>query len=132
MTFKTLWRKVCPVALTGGLALLGVQGMAGEPDAIGRFDIAPTETGYKITATVEGRAGATIDAEMVILKNDTNGRIETRQSRKVETGPGMRSQIATSQVSMSDEGTIEATLTLSDESGIVYRVIHRIDHEIPD
>jgi hypothetical protein len=69
---------------------------------------------------------------MVILKNDTSGRIEIRQSRKVETGPGTSSQVATSKVSMSDEGTIEATLTLSDDSGIVYRVVQRIDHEIPD
>lgn len=132
MTFRHLWRKFCPLALTGGMVLLGSPGFAEETEAVGRFDIAATDTGYRITATVEGRANSTIDAEMAILKNDTSGRIETRQSRKVETGPGTSSQVATSKVSMSDEGTIEATLTLSDDSGIVYRVIQRIDHEIPD
>lgn len=116
----------------GLAAVIATPGIAGEHPAVGTLKIVPTESGYRISASVDGRGSAVIDAELTVLKEDESGRIQTRQARQVQTGRGERSEIATSNISMADEGTLEVTLVLSEGARTVYSVSQRITREIPD
>lgn len=105
---------------------------ADDPPAIGGLSIVPTDGGYRITATVDGRSAAAIDAELTVSKSDDAGRVRTSQSRQVITESGRHNEIATSQISMADEGTLKVSLVLSVEDRIVYRVSQTVTREIPD
>lgn len=133
MARKDWSRRLRSVLGGAGLAAaITVPSLAEEQTAVGELTIVPTDSGYRITASVDGRGTAMIDADLTVLKDDESGRIQTRQSRQVQTEPGARDEIATSTVSMSDTGTLEVTLSLSEGDRAVYRVTHRITRDIPD
>ncbi len=115
-----------------GATMIAAPVFAGDPPAIGGLSVVPTDGGYRITATVDGRSTAAIDAELTVSKSDHAGRVRTRQSRQVITESGRHNEIATSQISMADEGTLKVSLVLSVEDRIVYRISQTVTQEIPD
>lgn len=100
--------------------------------AVGTLKIVPTDSGYRITATVQGRAAATIDAKLTVMKQDASGRVQTRQSGRVQTSKGQSDQVAQSSVSLDDEGMLDVMLVLSEGDRTIYRVSQRVAREIPD
>ena len=98
-------------------------------ESTGHLALIPVERGYEITAVIEGREAATIEATLTVMKEDTTGRMETRQSQTVDTEADQSVEVARTHVSLSQEGRLEATLVLTGAAGPFFRTRHLITRE---
>ena len=85
---------------------------SGQP-ATGQIVVEQTETGYSIAALVTGQDAGPVMAELTSEKNDSAGRISSRQGSEVTLTPGQTETLAQSAISLETDGQIEAILTLS-------------------
>lgn len=120
------------IAAASWAAAMSVPALAADSVAVGTLKIVPTDSGYRITATVKGRAAADIDAKLTVMKQDASGGVQTRQSRRVQTSKGQNDQVAQTSVSMDDEGMLDVTLVLSEGDRMIYRASQRVARKIPD
>ncbi|WP_412504387.1 curli-like amyloid fiber formation chaperone CsgH [Roseovarius sp. SYSU LYC5161] len=132
MGHQNLRRYLRSVLASAGCALMAAAPtFAGDISATGSLNVVPTDGGYRITASLDGRGSGTIEAKMTVLKQDGNGRVQTQQSRRIRTRKGQSDEVATSTVSLADEGTLKVTLVLSEGDRTVYRESHEVTREIP-
>lgn len=120
-----VWACAVLAWLTWAAAPLSADSLA----STGQLVIVPTEGGYEISAVIEGRETATIEGSLTVLKDDTSGRMKTRQSRTIEATADQSFEVARTRVSFSDEGRIEATLVLTGKAGPFFRTRHLITRE---
>lgn len=99
---------------------------ASEAVAVGSIAVNPKNGSYDITATVEGRSATQVDvaAQLVIIKSDTSGSVQTRQSRRIQVEEGDHEQVARTSVSMDVKGTLEITLTITNKEDVIDTVTH--------
>lgn len=125
-------RTLLAACIASAASAATADGTVGDSPATGEIALERTESGYSIAAIVTGQAGGTVTAELSIEKQDSAGRMSTRQGGELTLSPGQSATVAQSAISLRHDGRIEAILTLSHDSEVFDRIERSIGAQADD